>query len=1081
MRRALTIGTKRLEIFRRADRRSDDNPINFKDAAEARQYLLTLSRDPATMTTLRRVAANSPGLNPAGASDEQVLNWLADKLHRKEILLVDKGVVHGATAAAEEATAEAKEAPRPEPVKKKIFDLKLIKVSPHFAPGETIYIDGDTNNFSAGETCTIQYQVIDPNTTATRGTLEILRKKGGAVLHKIDLTTAQYGHGKHTIDWDGKCNAGPTTYPYVHLLHSPYTVRITVNGLSEKKVTGETAVLLQELSIQRGSYTLKGIAPAEGTNAHYQYQLTQMGFHLGAVDGDIGSKSERAIRNFQRSTGYLQVNGRLDDYTKAAIDHTAPGGTGTDHYQFILNYLGFRCGRCDGSTGAKMRRAIRRYKTVRAIAPINETLDATTKGRLDAEALAPISRRIVLEGDDAQTDVADNPFPAVGATKKVWVDGDSCWSPDGMPAGKWRRERDRLIRPSFPVIVRPLVKRKAGGKAHAPQGTGAVRVEFTVATTAPPADLGVPNTTARAFVQRVMTMDGGMNATGHHLHRSRGGVRTASDPGVFRAGTSLEPYDVSRSGTKHRCDCNLFWNERQGTAGVFFRLSTIGGDRFSLVAKVSKTGFDTPPGREVKKETGTFIVWRRYRLARRWLMAYVDRPHPIEAPKMRIPLFYEPCFVEFVDIDPSGPTMVVHQTPPNQLTRVGGAEIVDLELYRLILREAGYRPSQLSDAQITARYNAEKLYALTPAASWNNNWSTYRSAVSGEIDRYEKRFMRALRDLTGLEAPEGVLALIIGRNAPDPNSHQIPPGHNAPPGAKGWHWSVFAAHRTVILKQSADDYESTALAAQAGALAQEETLEFADSGEYTGVPLADRRITFAAGTSQEDVETAIMDNDIIGGHVSAGIVDGRLELEAQCLFQISSDKAAAANSTGIGTTVLMSDDRRVTAGTAQTGALAAQEVLTFTNWGVFGGITDVSARTVILAAGLTQSQVAAAINARASMSCRLRATTHEGKLVIIAPGRYTVTSNVAASANSTGLGTVPLREGGAGENAAHEVGHALWMRHATTKIGQNAVYPREHNRPEWQICNMSYINQGHFCGKCILKLRGCDETTLLSL
>ena len=1088
MRRTLTIGTRRLEIFRRADRRPDDNPLSFTDAAAARQYLLALSQDAAARTALRQVMADAPGATSAGTTDDQVLTWLAERLHRGEVLLVEKGTVSGASAGAgEDQQQPPQQPPQPAATPQRIFDLLLISVTPHFAPGETIYIDGDTNNFAAGETCTIQYQVIDPSGSATRGTLEVLRKSSGAVLHKVDLTGTQYNHGRHTIEWDGKCNSGPTTYPYVHLLHSPYTVRITVNGLSEKKVSGETAVLLQELVIQRGTTTLKGFAPAEGGNSHYQYQLTQMGFHLGAVDGDIGSMSQRALRNFQRSTGYLQINGRLDTYTKAAIDHTAPGGTGTDHYQFILNFLGFRCGRCDGSTGANTRRAIKRYKIVRGITPVNEELDATTKGRLDAETLTAIPCRVILEGDDAHADVADNPYPAPGATKKVWVDGDSCWSPDSMPAGKWRREQDRLIRPCFPLIARPLVKRKAGGKAHAPQGTGALRVEFDVATTAPPADLGVPNTTARAFVQRVLSLDGGTAATGHHLHRNRGGVRTASNPGVFRTGTSLEPYTVSRSGTVHRCDCNLYWNERQGTAGVFFRPSTIGGDRFALKAKVSNTGFDTPPASEVKKQTGTFIVWRRYRLSRRWYMGYVYRPHHTQRPMMEIQTFYAPCFVEFVDFDSSGPDMVVHETPPNQVTRVGGAETVDLELYRLILRQAGYRPNHLPDAQINARYNAKKLYALTPAAPWNNNWNTYSGRVSGEIDRFEDRFMGALRDLSGLEAPEGLTALLINRNAPDPNSHQIPPGHNAPTSAAGWHWSVFATHRALILKENADDWDSTAPVTQSGTLAADETLTFSDSDDFLDVPLADRRLTLTAGSTEEQVEEAINDHTVIGGHVFAIREDGRLKLDAQCLFEVNSDRAAAANSSGIGTTKVSSEEamtssaKLVTAGTAQTEPLAAQEVLTFDGWGSFGGVATLAERQVTLAAGLTQAQVVAAINAKTSIRCRLEAATKDGKLVLTAIGRYTVTSSLAAAANTSGLGTMPIREGGPGENAAHEVGHALWMRHATRKVGQDADNPREHNRPEWENCNMSYINQGHFCGKCVLKLRGCDETTLHSL
>ena len=1086
MRRAITTGTRRLEFLLPAERRADDSPRTFRDAAEARQFLLGLAREPAARATLRRALADTPGANTAGATDEQVLTWLADRLARRQVLVMDSGVVRDTSAGAGAAAEQPQQQADTEPARQRAFDLQLVSVTPHFAPGETIYIDGDPRRASGGESCTIQYRVIDPGGSATRGTLEILRKEGGTLLHRVDLTSSQYNHGSHTIEWNGRCNRGPTTYPFVHLLHSPYTVRVTVNGLSEKKVSGQTAVLLDGLVIQRGGYTLDGVAPAEGSDKHYQYTLAQLGFHPGAVDGDIGSMSQRAIRNFQRSTGYLQVNGRLDDYTKAALDHTAPAGTGTDHYQFILNYLGFRCGHPVGSINDATRLAVRRYKTVRGISPIDETLDAATKTRLDAETLGAIPKRAILEGDEAHTDVADNPYPAAGAQKKVWVDCDSCWSPDGMPSGKWQRERDNLIRPNFPLIARPLVRRKAGGKAHAPQATGAVRIEFTVATTAPPADLGVQHTTARAFVQRVMNLDGSTSSTGHHLHRNRGGIRSSSDPGCFRAGRSLEPYNVSRSGNKHRCNCELYWHDRQGTAGVFFRPSTIGGDRFSVVARVSSSGFDTPPASEVSQQTGTFIIWRRYRLSKRWFMGYVSLPHAVQRARMGMQPYYDPCFLEFVDIKPPSPTMLVHNTPANQQTRTAGDEIVDKELYRHLLRQAGYRASVLPDSQINTRYDDQRLYPLTPAAAWPQNWSNYQTQINNEIVRFETRLMGTLRELSALEAPEGVVLLLIAHNAPYANTHQIPPGHNAPSSAV-WIWSIFATERGVILKQSGDDFEGAAPVAQTAALAREETLEFADHGDFAGIPLANRRITFAAGTTQDQVIEQINSHEVICEHVSAGKRDGTvagrqwLELEHMGNFEVKSDRAAAADSSGIGTTAVTNEFRHATAGTPQTQPLATAEVLEFSGWGAFGGVTNVAHRRVTLAAGSTQAQVAAAINSHPTVGIRMLAQMHEDKLVLSALGHYRLTSDVAAAATSTGLGSVPLGEGGQGETVAHEVGHALWLRHATTKTGRKADYPREHNRPEWQICNMSYINQDHFCGKCVLKLRGANETTLLNL
>ena len=67
-----------------------------------------------------------------------------------------------------------------------------------------------------------------------------------------------------------------------------------------------------------------------------------------------------------------------------------------------------------------------------------------------------------------------------------------------------------------------------------------------------------------------------------------------------------------------------------------------------------------------------------------------------------------------------------------------------------------------------------------------------------------------------------------------------------------------------------------------------------------------------------------------------------------------------------------------------------------------------------------------------------------------------------------------------GETMAHEMGHSLWLHHATTEEGKKpeASDRQEHNRVEWDTCTMSYISLANFCGLCVLKLRGWDETKL---
>jgi hypothetical protein len=67
-----------------------------------------------------------------------------------------------------------------------------------------------------------------------------------------------------------------------------------------------------------------------------------------------------------------------------------------------------------------------------------------------------------------------------------------------------------------------------------------------------------------------------------------------------------------------------------------------------------------------------------------------------------------------------------------------------------------------------------------------------------------------------------------------------------------------------------------------------------------------------------------------------------------------------------------------------------------------------------------------------------------------------------------------------GETLAHEVGRSLWLHHASTTAGKDpaASDQPEHNKAGWATCTMSYISLANFCGICVLKLRGWDETKL---
>ncbi|MCC6443736.1 MAG: hypothetical protein IT210_09815 [Armatimonadetes bacterium] len=106
-----------------------------------------------------------------------------------------------------------------------------------------------------------------------------------------------------------------------------------------------------------------------------------------------------------------------------------------------------------------------------------------------------------------------------------------------------------------------------------------------------------------------------------------------------------------------------------------------------------------------------------------------------------------------------------------------------------------------------------------------------------------------------------------------------------------------------------------------------------------------------------------------------------------------------------------------TAGTAQTSALAADEVLTFSG-NLFGG-TSVS---LDLTTGDTQADIIDAINSNDLLKEKIVASADSsGNLVITSKeaglaGNFSVVSDVAAAADSTGIGTTPIAGGGSGGN-----------------------------------------------------------------
>ena len=113
-----------------------------------------------------------------------------------------------------------------------------------------------------------------------------------------------------------------------------------------------------------------------GTDVIYlQQSLTKLGYNPGPIDGIFGSKTDTAVRSFQKSKG-LVVDGIVGPVTWAAIDKALQnqptpsrpivklGSTGSDviYLQQSLTTLGYNPGPIDGIFGSKTDTAVRSFQ-----------------------------------------------------------------------------------------------------------------------------------------------------------------------------------------------------------------------------------------------------------------------------------------------------------------------------------------------------------------------------------------------------------------------------------------------------------------------------------------------------------------------------------------------------------------------------------------------------------------------------------------------------------------------------------------------------------------------------------------------
>jgi peptidoglycan hydrolase-like protein with peptidoglycan-binding domain len=139
-----------------------------------------------------------------------------------------------------------------------------------------------------------------------------------------------------------------------------------------------------------------------------QRQLKALGFNPGAIDGNVGSQTTAAVREYQRAYRLPQT-ARLDDTTLRSLlpdrFQTPIGPTGLSNREVIiqaqrqLKALGFDPGTTDGDVGPQTEAAVREYQRAYRL-PTTGMLDEATLRSLMAEPPetppAPLSNREVV-------------------------------------------------------------------------------------------------------------------------------------------------------------------------------------------------------------------------------------------------------------------------------------------------------------------------------------------------------------------------------------------------------------------------------------------------------------------------------------------------------------------------------------------------------------------------------------------------------------------------------------------------------------------------------------------------------------
>ena len=101
-----------------------------------------------------------------------------------------------------------------------------------------------------------------------------------------------------------------------------------------------------------------------------QEQLNKLGYNCGKVDGIFGSRTESAVKAFQKDNG-LVVDGIAGSKTKAKLEEKLKPksqSSNVKELQTILNQIGIDVGKADGIAGPKTTAGIKQFQKIFGLA-----------------------------------------------------------------------------------------------------------------------------------------------------------------------------------------------------------------------------------------------------------------------------------------------------------------------------------------------------------------------------------------------------------------------------------------------------------------------------------------------------------------------------------------------------------------------------------------------------------------------------------------------------------------------------------------------------------------------------------------